>query len=120
MAGRRAGAPKNPGAMCTIDKMLIKGIRSFSPDNNAVICFFRPLTLIVGPNGAGKTVRTFSPHSDQGTRRRGFTPLPSGSRAFLISLVFCDTGIQWSGLSSLSSQWHLAFVRLVQRLLSTE
>ena len=43
--------------MCTIDKMLIKGIRSFSPDNTTVISFFKPLTLIVGPNGAGKTVR---------------------------------------------------------------
>ncbi len=36
--------------------MLIKGIRSFSPDNTAVIEFYRPLTLIVGHNGAGKTV----------------------------------------------------------------
>ncbi|CAI5493300.1 unnamed protein product [Closterium sp. Naga37s-1] len=35
--------------------MLIKGIRSFSPENQAVITFFKPLTLIVGPNGAGKT-----------------------------------------------------------------
>ncbi|PSC68536.1 DNA repair RAD50 [Micractinium conductrix] len=35
--------------------MLIKGIRSFSPDNQNVIEFYRPLTLIVGHNGAGKT-----------------------------------------------------------------
>ena len=42
--------------MCTIDKILIKGIRSFSPDNEAVIEFHKPLTLIVGANGAGKTV----------------------------------------------------------------
>ncbi|KAH7415130.1 hypothetical protein KP509_14G029200 [Ceratopteris richardii] len=41
--------------MSTIDKMLIKGIRSFSPDNTHVITFYKPLTLIVGPNGAGKT-----------------------------------------------------------------
>lgn len=41
--------------MCTVDKMLIKGIRSFSPENTDVIAFFKPLTLIVGPNGAGKT-----------------------------------------------------------------
>ncbi|KAK9817777.1 hypothetical protein WJX72_002045 [[Myrmecia] bisecta] len=40
---------------CTIDKMLIKGIRSFSPDNQNVIEFYKPLTLIVGHNGAGKT-----------------------------------------------------------------
>lgn len=38
-------------------QMLIKGIRSFSPDNQAVIEFYKPLTLIVGHNGAGKTVR---------------------------------------------------------------
>lgn len=37
-------------------QMLIKGIRSFSPDNTAVVEFYRPLTLIVGHNGAGKTV----------------------------------------------------------------
>ncbi|KAM7489114.1 hypothetical protein LguiB_026598 [Lonicera macranthoides] len=41
--------------MSTVDKMLIKGIRSFDPENRHVITFFRPLTLIVGPNGAGKT-----------------------------------------------------------------
>ncbi|XP_010274077.1 PREDICTED: DNA repair protein RAD50 [Nelumbo nucifera] len=41
--------------MSTIDKMLIKGIRSFDPENKHVITFFKPLTLIVGPNGAGKT-----------------------------------------------------------------
>ncbi|KAL4437341.1 hypothetical protein ABPG75_004480 [Micractinium tetrahymenae] len=40
---------------CNIDKMLIKGIRSFSPDNQNVIEFYKPLTLIVGHNGAGKT-----------------------------------------------------------------
>ena len=38
-------------------QMLIKGIRSFSPDNTHVIEFYKPLTLIVGQNGAGKTVR---------------------------------------------------------------
>lgn len=42
--------------MSTVDKMLIKGIRSFDPENKNVITFFKPLTLIVGPNGAGKTV----------------------------------------------------------------
>ena len=37
-------------------QMLIKGIRSFNPDNQHVIEFYKPLTLIVGQNGAGKTV----------------------------------------------------------------
>lgn len=46
--------------MSTVDKMLIKGIRSFDPENKNVITFFKPLTLIVGPNGAGKTVRFIS------------------------------------------------------------
>ena len=41
-------------------QMLIKGIRSFAPENNAAIEFYKPLTLIVGSNGAGKTVRTVS------------------------------------------------------------
>ena len=45
--------------MSTVDKMLIKGIRSFDPENKLVITFFKPLTLIVGPNGAGKTVILF-------------------------------------------------------------
>ena len=43
--------------MATVEKLLIKGIRSFSPDNTNVIEFYHPLTLIVGHNGAGKTVR---------------------------------------------------------------
>ena len=38
--------------MCSVDKMLIKGIRSFSPDNDHAIIFPKPLTLIVGRNGA--------------------------------------------------------------------
>ena len=47
------------GKVCDyIMQMLIKGIRSFSPDNTHVIEFYKPLTLIVGHNGAGKTVRS--------------------------------------------------------------
>jgi AAA15 family ATPase/GTPase len=41
--------------------MLIKGIRSFDPENKNVVTFFRPLTLIVGANGAGKTVKFLKP-----------------------------------------------------------
>ncbi|EFJ41705.1 hypothetical protein VOLCADRAFT_32846, partial [Volvox carteri f. nagariensis] len=33
----------------------IKGIRSFSPDNEYIIEFYKPLTIVVGSNGAGKT-----------------------------------------------------------------
>ena len=42
--------------MTSIDKLLIQGIRSFSPQNRAIVEFYKPLTLIVGANGAGKTV----------------------------------------------------------------
>lgn len=41
--------------MSSIDKLLIRGIRSFSPYNENVIEFYMPLTIIVGHNGAGKT-----------------------------------------------------------------
>lgn len=41
--------------MTSINKLHIKGIRSFAPDNNSIIEFFKPLTIIVGANGAGKT-----------------------------------------------------------------
>ena len=47
--------------MCSVEKLLIKGIRSFSPENDHAIVFPKPLTLIVGRNGAGKTVRPRSP-----------------------------------------------------------
>ena len=41
--------------MCTVDKMLISGIRSFSPHNETALNFSLPMSLIVGHNGAGKT-----------------------------------------------------------------
>lgn len=41
--------------MSSIEKMLIRGIRSFDPHGTNVIEFFTPLTIIVGPNGSGKT-----------------------------------------------------------------
>ncbi len=44
-------------ALTSVPKVLIKGIRSFAPDNDYIIEFYRPLTIIVGSNGAGKTVR---------------------------------------------------------------
>ncbi|KAJ4846048.1 DNA repair protein rad50 [Turnera subulata] len=65
--------------MSTVDKMLIKGIRSFDPENKHVITFFKPLTLIVGPNGAGKTVNHF------------FTPSPS-PRTIIECLKLSCTG----------------------------
>ena len=43
------------GHMSSIDKLLIRGIRSFSPHQENVIEFYTPLTIIVGHNGAGKT-----------------------------------------------------------------
>lgn len=41
--------------MSRLDKLRIRGIRSFHPENSGVIQFFTPLTIIVGHNGAGKT-----------------------------------------------------------------
>ncbi len=43
------------GTMTTINKLLIQGVRSYSPDEPMSIEFFKPLTLIVGQNGCGKT-----------------------------------------------------------------
>eukprot|EP00892_Ulva_mutabilis_P005118 jgi/Ulvmu1/2979/UM015_0019.1 len=41
--------------MCSIEKLLIKGIRSVDPHNETAVEFGAPLSLIVGQNGAGKT-----------------------------------------------------------------
>jgi DNA repair protein RAD50 len=41
--------------MSSIDKLLVTGVRSFSPQEQNVIEFYTPLTLIIGHNGAGKT-----------------------------------------------------------------
>jgi len=46
--------------MSSIDKLAIRGIRSFSPFDEEKIEFYKPLTLILGQNGAGKTVSYFS------------------------------------------------------------
>jgi len=42
--------------MSCIEKLALRGIRSFSPWDEERIEFFKPLTLILGQNGAGKTV----------------------------------------------------------------
>ena len=41
--------------MSSIDKLALRGIRSFSPFDEEKIEFFKPLTLLLGQNGAGKT-----------------------------------------------------------------
>ncbi|KAJ3051631.1 DNA repair protein rad50 [Rhizophlyctis rosea] len=41
--------------MSQIEKLLIRGIRSFDPAGTNIIEFYTPLTIIVGHNGAGKT-----------------------------------------------------------------
>src|ERR1700678_1644291 len=46
---------KKKNIMSSIDKLLVTGIRSFSPQEQNVIEFYTPLTLIIGHNGAGKT-----------------------------------------------------------------
>jgi len=41
--------------MSTLDKLAIRGIRSFDDKGISVIEFFSPVTVIVGHNGSGKT-----------------------------------------------------------------
>jgi DNA repair protein RAD50 len=41
--------------MATLDKLSIRGIRSFDDKEPSVIEFFSPVTVIVGQNGSGKT-----------------------------------------------------------------
>ena len=41
--------------MASIQKLVIQGVRSFSPNTEEVIEFYSPLTMIVGANGCGKT-----------------------------------------------------------------
>ena len=43
--------------MSRLQKLSIRGIRSFSPLEDIKMEFFRPLTLIQGHNGCGKTVK---------------------------------------------------------------
>eukprot|EP00644_Phytophthora_capsici_P015967 jgi/Phyca11/19564/fgenesh1_pg.PHYCAscaffold_49_\ len=41
--------------MSSIEKLSIRGIRSFSPNREQIIEFYHPLTIILGDNGCGKT-----------------------------------------------------------------
>lgn len=43
--------------MASIEKLLLRGIRSFGPDNEdeAKLKFCSPVTIILGQNGCGKT-----------------------------------------------------------------
>jgi hypothetical protein len=41
----------------SLNKLAIRGIRSFDDKHVQVIEFYSPLTVIVGHNGSGKTVR---------------------------------------------------------------
>jgi DNA repair protein RAD50 len=42
--------------MAALEKLLIRGIRSFDDKAASVIEFYSPVTVIVGHNGSGKTV----------------------------------------------------------------
>lgn len=41
--------------MAELDKLAIRGVRSFDSHEVNIIQFFKPLTVIVGHNGSGKT-----------------------------------------------------------------
>lgn len=80
--------------MCSVEKLLIKGIRSFSPENDHAIVFPKPLTLIVGRNGAGKTVRISSRERllEMRGRERGAQNFPFAFAEVPASLgVSCQT-----------------------------
>ena len=46
--------------MSVVQKLAVRGVRSFSPYDEQKIEFFKLLTLILGKNGAGKTVSRFT------------------------------------------------------------
>ena len=46
--------------MASISKLGITGIRSYNPDEETVVQFHKPLTLILGRNGGGNTVNQIS------------------------------------------------------------
>lgn len=48
--------------MASLEKLLIRGIRSFDDKQASVIEFYTPVTVIVGHNGSGKTVSNHSYH----------------------------------------------------------
>ncbi|EGD73153.1 hypothetical protein PTSG_04865 [Salpingoeca rosetta] len=43
--------------MSTVEKLLIKGVRSYDPESHQVIEFLHPMTVIIGANGCGKTTK---------------------------------------------------------------
>jgi hypothetical protein len=45
--------------MTTLNKLQIRGIRSFSPNRDETIEFYSPLTMIVGKNGCGMKLCRF-------------------------------------------------------------
>jgi hypothetical protein len=47
--------PKTASDMASINKLSVRGVRAFSPDDQEqVIEFYFPVTVIVGSNGCGK------------------------------------------------------------------
>ena len=61
--------------MAHLNKLAIRGIRSFDDKNIAVMEFFSPVTVIVGHNGSGKTTiiecLKYATTGDQPTNTRG-------------------------------------------------
>jgi DNA repair protein RAD50 len=55
--------------MSLIERLAIQGIRSFSPDEEQVIVFRKPITLICGPNGTGKVSSTIADNTHNGLTR---------------------------------------------------
>jgi len=96
--GQQGGQPR----MTTIDKLLIQGIRSFSPQNRNIIEFYQPLTLIVGPNGAGKTVRCVI----QRSYKLNFSGRLSSNVLNIALLVTCRQVLRADRLSSTIQKYY--------------
>ena len=62
--------------MASLNKLAIRGIRSFDDKQISVIEFFTPVTVIVGHNGSGKTTII---EATRGKRKR-LKYTPSGHR----------------------------------------
>ena len=73
--------------MSRLEKLAIRGIRSFSPNNEIIIEFFRPLTLIQGQNGTGKTVSNSFHNISIYNNKDNYRMLENGNSRFPSSLI---------------------------------
>lgn len=73
--------------MAFIQKLQLRGIRSFSPENDETIEFYSPLTVIVGMNGCGRIFMLIFCEL-----RMIFTPWPVGKTTIIEALKYACCG----------------------------